>query len=260
MVAWVTTARGTDGCEFGLEDDAAGDTYVNIEQSFDGSYDATTNVDFRQEYDHVAPAISSDRREISVRITDSLYANWDPRCLRADSQGQGTYDPSQPGGGPSYDSLDSAFFDGYGPPGTPTAPKPECNDGVDNDADGSIDLDDPHCTGDATRDDEATYPTIRALTRGAAVKYARKALQGKFGNSYRYGDSRRVACRRVGRLRQRCGVAWSLGDASWEGTVGIWLTREADGVHWNYDMRIVKRVVNCGARGCKTRTRVIRVR
>lgn len=262
MVAWVSATPSDEsagGCDVS-DEDAAGDTYINIDQGTDGNYTATVNVKFRREYNTVAPTISADRHELTVHVSDELYTNSNPRCLSADSEGQGAYDPSKPDGGPSSDSLASAFFDGYGPPGTRWAPKPQCSDGLDNDHDGAVDLQDPQCDGDPGSDDEAHFPPIPALTHAAAIGYARKALLRKFGSAYRHGSGRHVGCRRVGRLRQRCNVSWFAGDVSWSGTVGIWYARDSDGLAWNYNMRIVRKAVSCGRRGCKTRTHVIRVR
>lgn len=117
FVAWVRDAE-KDACIGSSE--KVGDTYINVQLGASGELTATRNVKFRNEYPDTPVTVGPDRKSMSVSFTDELLRQGNPRCLAASGSGQSAYDPSQPGGGSSYDLVDSVWFDGQAPAPAPS--------------------------------------------------------------------------------------------------------------------------------------------
>jgi hypothetical protein len=118
MVVWVNDAPAGECLIGGGLQGKVGDVSVNIEPSVDPSgLRATVHTRYRQEYNPVPVQVSADRKQLSLSFSDDLIKQSNHRCLAAAGSGQASYDPSQAGGGSTYDSVAEVWFDGQGPPG-----------------------------------------------------------------------------------------------------------------------------------------------
>jgi hypothetical protein len=80
-------------------------------------YYARSTVEYRQESVRQPVQLSADRREFAVDVDDPLLLQGAGlKCVAASSSGRSSYDPTQSGGGPSSDSVESTYFDGFGIP------------------------------------------------------------------------------------------------------------------------------------------------
>ena len=115
LAVWANNAPA-DGCLSATGQ--TGDVYVNIQPSFTapGTLTATENVNFRNQFPTVAVTLSSDRKQLSVTFSDDLLKQSNHRCLQVAGSGRAVYDPTQPGGGATYDSVAPVWFDGQAPP------------------------------------------------------------------------------------------------------------------------------------------------
>ncbi|HEX8065794.1 MAG TPA: hypothetical protein VF520_04620 [Thermoleophilaceae bacterium] len=102
---------------------AKGDTRVVLEWndpygSDPPGYYVRFQVRFRDSYTTQPATLSPDRRELTLTIDDPLLLQGaDLKCVSASGNGRRFYDPTQPGGGPTYDSLaGDGYFDGFGTP------------------------------------------------------------------------------------------------------------------------------------------------
>jgi hypothetical protein len=133
LVVWVNDAPAGQCLTGGGVSGKVGDAYISIEpRLFDASnLQATTNIKFRQEYPQLPVTVSPDRTQLSLTLTDELLKQSNHRCLAAAGSGRAAYDPTQPGGGATYDSVADVWFDGQAPPpgtmppvSTPWTPTP----------------------------------------------------------------------------------------------------------------------------------------
>jgi hypothetical protein len=142
---------------------------------------------------------------------------------------------------------DKCYYDGSAPRKVTILPPPPpppaaCADGVDNDGDGVIDLDDPGCSsGSDTNEADPAY----RLTRDDATHIAGLALRNEFGR-YFIGRNRRVdsiACKtRITRSKIKCNIFWiwprSLKARRWRDYYGtITINRLGLDVH-RYSLRL----------------------
>jgi hypothetical protein len=97
-------------------DTATGETYISFDKGYDtNEWQAVYNVNFNQDYPSAPVTFSADRREATIGISNPQLVGADLKCLTGSSYGRGSYDASQPDGGPTSDSLDGVWFDGYAP-------------------------------------------------------------------------------------------------------------------------------------------------
>lgn len=140
-----------------------------------------------------------------------------------------------------YNVADSVVYDGdvangfllYGP-GAFTA----CSDGLDNDADETIDREDYGC--DAREDVDERLDRTPSMSRTDALGYLKRALTEEFGSAFRHRAGWRRACARTARTRFRCRVAWAIGDTGYRGVARFWHDRNGERVTWSYAWRIVR--------------------
>jgi len=78
------------------------------------------------------------------------------------------------------------------------------------------------------------------LTTTVARHRIRTVLRREYGAAYRKGTAKRIGgCRRISRLRIRCGkVSWVRGARRHSGWVSIWRTRAGGGMTWDSVHRI----------------------
>jgi Excalibur calcium-binding domain len=118
---------------------------------------------------------------------------------------------------------------------------PRCSDGLDNDADGRVDLNDPGCLhgGDGTERDP-----IYRLTGTQAKSVARAVLRRSFGRYFTQRSHGLVECdRRVTRAKVACSVDWawprSLRKARrWRSYIGTVAIGRVERVDYRYALRI----------------------
>lgn len=167
-------------------------------------------------------------------------------------------------------------FESYDVSMAPEEPPPPaeddwCFDGIDNDGDGPMDLDDLDSgRTDTTRDcdsyhgdpvREAKIEPLPTMTTRKAKRYTRKVLKRRFGNAYRHGSGKRVnRCSHRSRIRVRCRVRWFAGDVSWRGRVTVRYRRWNSEVDWDYAYRVRRTNWYCKATGRRNCHKVYRVR
>jgi hypothetical protein len=132
LSAWIAPTS-PDEC---LSAYTAGATSITIRGDYDtGAWTADYNVKFHDDYSTAPVSFSGDRREATVSFSDSVLVGADLKCVEGGASGRAAIDPSQPGGGSEYDSLEAAWFDGFAPAapappgqaGTPGQNAPACS-------------------------------------------------------------------------------------------------------------------------------------
>jgi len=121
------------------------------------------------------------------------------------------------------------------PPPTPAKPR-ACNDRIDNDSDGQLDLRDWGCK--SRLDNSERLTRTPTLHRGEAVRLLKTALRRRFRGSYRAGYGKRHRCVRASRTAFGCRLGWIVGDVVYDGRARISQRRRGQQVLWSYSWRI----------------------
>jgi hypothetical protein len=145
------------------------------------------------------------------------------------------------------DDDDDGFIDqsdigciSRGPDGNSEKDLPACSDGIDNDSDGRTDMRDRACVR-RRQATEVRRPPLPRLSRGAARRYTKVALRRKFRAAWIYRCCGGVvACQPRGRVRQRCRVAFGIGDTGFVGKVRIRYRWHRKDVYWYRSMNILR--------------------
>ena len=214
------------------------------------------NVRPTSEYTNITPAVSADRRQLTVAFSSPALVGADLRCASLSSSMSEIFNAAS-----AYDSVPTFWFEGFGPrsqrPATPTIPLAEgkqCFDGTDNDKDGRIDNADVGCADG--RDDSEQLEAAPTLSGPQARRYARSALKARFGVAYR--TSARVSCSRLSRIRHRCLARWSRPSRDrYSGLIHVWHVQRGDVAEWDFSMNIGRRDLRCGATSKRCLRRIV---
>jgi hypothetical protein len=120
MSVAVTGAPTILDCRYGA--DALGAVHLSISPTEQAPtldvpeiHEASARVAYRQSSEPVPLSFSGDRRTATVTVDDELLRGADLRCLSASSSGRTSYDPRQPGGGPTSETGVATYFSGFSP-------------------------------------------------------------------------------------------------------------------------------------------------
>lgn len=121
-------------------------------------------------------------------------------------------------------------------------PQPACSDGVDNDGDGQVDLQDWGCT-DVNDNFEQLDAAGPLLTVADAKEYARRKLRQRFGTNFSSRTGYAITCGRTLRRQMICQTKWTVGSRRYRGPVRVTLTAIGENVYLSVDVSKVKRQI-----------------
>jgi hypothetical protein len=162
-----------------------GDTKLRLEYddpsgTAPAGYYASHLVEFRPSYSQAPAQLSPDRREWVISVEDELLRGVDIKCLSASTSGRAFYDPTQPGGGTTYDSLSGdPYFDGFGTPASLSPPSGTITRGVAPTLEWA--------TGNAPDRVNLTIPTDDILVESVVLD---ASTPGEFAVDETYGDGK----------------------------------------------------------------------
>ena len=184
---------------------------------------ANFNVEPTSDYTKIYPALSADRRALTLSFSSPVLTANDLRCARLATSA------SAAGATTGYDSVETFWFDGFGPDARKTT---------------------------GTVGQSTTKAKIPSLSATDARRYARSALKRTFRSSYR--STARVSCARLSRIRRQCVARWTRpGRARYSGVVTIWHQMDGNAAEWHYSVNVGRRDLRCRGAGTACLKRIV---